>query len=473
MKKSLALLLLALAPALAQDAKDADAPKPARDAKTVALAPLPIERALARVETLARDLPATRKLFPPRKGTMKLAILLVELADCPRPAWGKQAWQEMLFSKESYTRDADGQPAFGSVHDYYREQSGGQLDLEGKVFDWVSIPVKRSELERSQWFSIAAKRSLLNAAVDRLLAREGAGALDAYDALGFIVSGPSAEKYGTVLWPHSDAFVHGSRVWRYYLMHAGTQRFESIGVHAHEIGHVLGLPDEYGVGHHAGSGIYCLMAIGNAGGWDDWVNASAPPVAPRDAFLDFARGQLHELVDRLFKRGAAPLPLRNESGTELFCLQLAAPPATAARPLHICAPCKAALGWVKPIGVAKGQRLFLEPVEDHPADVIALPLAGTERLVLEYRGRRGFDAGLPRSGLLAWRTGSLFRTTLDTLAPGANGELVPAHGVKSVDAAHREGVLWPAGEHATIEVGGARVSHVQEKDGRLYLEVER
>ena len=463
MKRALSVLLLLALPALAEENA-----KPAHEAKTVRLPPLPLERTLEEATKLSRELPLTERVAVKAKGTMKLAILLVELADSPRPSWGKEAWQSMLFSKGQYTHDPDGQPAFGSVHDYYSEQSAGKLDLEGKVFDWIQIPARRATLEERPTVSLSAHRELMGAAIDRLLAREGAHALDDFQALGFIVSGPSAKRYATALWPHSAVLLHKGKIWRYYLMHAGEKRFEPIGTHAHEIGHVLGLPDEYGLGNRSGSGIYCLMAIGNGGGWDDQVAPTAPPVPPREAFRDFARDQLHELVDRLLGK-------RSSSSSELFCQQLGedagAPPITAARPLHLCAPCKAALGWVEPIGLARGQRIYLEPVEDHPGDVVALPLGRGRRLLLEYRGRRGFDAGMPRSGLLAWRTGDRLGASLRTLAAGANGELVPAHGVASVDAAHRDGVQWPWNGHATLELGDLAIAGIEEKDGRLYLEV--
>jgi hypothetical protein len=129
---------------------------------------------------------------------------------------------------------------------------------------------------------------------------------------------------------------------------------------------------------------------------------------------------------------------------------------------------------VQPVGVRTGERVYLEAIEDHPGEVVALPLSGTagKRLLLEYRGRRGFDQGLPRTGLLAWRTGDLLGSTERTLAVAANGELVPAHGIASVDAAHRDGVPWPWKDRSTIALEGARVSGIVEKDGRVYFEVD-
>jgi hypothetical protein len=55
----------------------------------------------------------------------------------------------------------------------------------------------------------------------------------------------------------------------------------------------------------------------------------------------------------------------------------------------------------------------------------------------------------------------------------ANGALVPAHGVASVDAARREGVMWPWKEKTRIEVGGVKVDKIEERASRLYLELSR
>lgn len=491
MKRALllgALAVLTTAPAVAQDAK------PLREARTVPLGPTPLEQAKAPLEALTHLLPPTAKLIPRTRGTVRLAVLLVELADTKRPRWERQSYEDMLFSKGQFTRDPDGQPVHGSVRDYYLEQSARSLDVTGKVFDWVSVPANRKDLETKKQYLPGAKRGVIDAALDRLLAREGPQALDAYDGLGFLVAGDSSVAWGTVLWPHSSVVLHRGKAWRYYLSDAGGSEqggaapgrpvFPTIGVHAHEIGHVLGLPDEYGL-QGGGSGIYCLMAVGNNGGATHFVDPRTPTTSPWDALQKEVKektGELRGQIEKLLRPGAPLAPLapsrdrednEDHERSELFCLTPRANYATAARPLHICAPCKAALGWVKPVALKPGQRVYLEPIEDHPKDVIALPLGGSRRLLLEYRAQRGFDAGLPRSGLLAWRTGDLLGVTRDTLALGANGALLPAHGVSSVDAAAREGVLWPWKEKAAFEHGGVKVEKIEERDGRLYLEIAR
>jgi M6 family metalloprotease-like protein len=470
-------LVLGASVARAEDAPPPPRPgsSPVREAKT---APLPAslqERVTEGLGRVARRSPLTRNLAVATTGKVRLAVVLVELADTPRPAFGPKDWEKALFSSREYVgRDAQGVERHGSVHDYYMEQSAGQLEITGKVFDWVSIAARRAEVEGGVWLSLGARHAVLDGALDALERREGPHALDGFDALSIVVTGGWAKKYGSVLWPHSSLLLHKGKPWRYYLVHAGNQgTFEPIGVPAHELGHVLGLPDEYGIGHRAGSGIYCCMAIGNHGGADAWVPVDAKPLKPFDALEEELKAQLGQNLGDLFGKKKAPAPL--EEAPELFCM--APPPgaeASGTRPLHLCAPCKIALGWVAPVALDPHatQRLYLENVEDHPKDVVAVPLGNGQRLVLEYRAQRGFDAALPRSGLLAWKTGDL-TSNVRALTLGANGELLPAHGVTSVDAAHRgpAAVMFPWLEHRELTVGRVHVRAIEEENGRLYLEV--
>jgi M6 family metalloprotease-like protein len=454
---ALALALLVTTAARADDAR------PAREAETVDLPPSVGERMRGLASLVGRSSRLGRELVPPSSGRFRLAVVLVELADSPRAPFPRSTWERELFS-----RGEPEAPGFcGSVADFYREQTGDRLSIEGTVFDWVRVGAKRAELEPQPTFSITGRRTLFSAALDALLAREGRRALDGFDALSFVVAGPAASRGTSILWSHSSLLVHRGRPWRYYITHSGVERAEPMGVHAHELGHVLGLPDEYGIGPRSGSSIFCLMSVGNYGTTvGGWLPIDAPRLSPLAALERLIPGKIEESLEDLRRA------LGGRRAPELAT--------GSARPLHVCAPCKLALGWSRPIVVdpTVRQRLYLEPVETRPDDVIVVPLdrCGDERLVLEYRGKRGFDRDLPRSGLLAWRTG-IAASGLSRLALGASGEIVPAHGIRSVDAAWRgpDGVLFPFGDKRDFTVRGrsvtVRVSGIEEKDGRLYLEV--
>lgn len=125
-----------------------------------------------------------------------------------------------------------------------------------------------------------------------------------------------------------------------------TFALEKINVVCHEFGHTLGLPDLYGKkGQRESFGPWCAMAGGYHG----------------------------------------PCP-----GS-------------------FCAWSKARIGWCRPtvIDAARPQKLVLRPIQDHPDDVLVIPLnrkdgIGAEFLMLENRAAKGCDVGR-QAGLLIWR----------------------------------------------------------------------
>lgn len=475
--RPLALLAVLAVPALGQQSTPGAQPPP----------PLPgflslAEVSEARVRAPARErwgklgrgllrlVPSVKGLAPPTRGKFRLAVVLVAFSDVPAPAWGPAAFDEALFSRGTYRRTPTGQPAYGSMADYYDENSGKALRLEGRVFDWLTLPLARKDLEPRPLVDPRG-RALFEAALDALLAREGAAALDGFHAVAFVIAGPQARRRGSVLWPHSTALVHRGRAWRYYLMHAddGAGRFEAVGVHCHEFGHVLGLLDKYGVGRGTGLGQWCAMATGAHGGREHGIDVGAPERDFRATARDLLREQVdtaREWLEDLGLGGRAP------------------PGAGEARPLHLCAVCKARLGWVEPVVLdpRTPQRLYLTPVEHDATQVarVLLDADGRTALVLEHRRPVGFDADLPRGGLLVWRTGDP-SAMLRTFVPFEDVELVPAHGVTSTDAALRAPALvpFPLPNRTDVTISGrgaralaVRLSGIREDDaGRLYVEV--
>ncbi len=452
---------------------------------------------------LARSVPGLRGLAPPTTGTLRVAVVLAAFPDVTTPDFGPAEFTRSLFSRAEYTKAPDGARAYGSLADWYAEQSSGALRVEGRVFPWVSLAATREALEPRPLVDPTARRDLFTAALDALLAREGPRALEPFDALAFVVAGGWAGQRGSILWPHSSVLLHRGRPWRYYLMHAGSQGFEPIGVHCHELGHVLGLLDEYGVGgHDTGLGQWCAMADGADGGHADGIAKEAPPRTVEETARDAVKEQLEELRQLLegLGGGRAPTPrggrparpgVETPAGRETPALQgRARAPAPRqgasgglARPLHLCAPCKERLGWATPrtIDPRTSRRIALSPVEGDGRQVarVLLDPAGREALVLEYRGGAGFDAGLPRTGLLVWRTGDPL-AMVRTFVPFLGHELVPAHGVASTDAAERAPleVMFPTPTRREVVVRGSRrgafavrLSGIEEKDGRLVLEV--
>ena len=85
-------------------------------------------------------------------------------------------WETALFSTGEYDdKSPTGQKVYGSLNDYYIEQSCGAFHVEGKVFDWVQVEKKRTDYgEDSNRFA------LLTEALDKLQDRDGKDALKDY-----------------------------------------------------------------------------------------------------------------------------------------------------------------------------------------------------------------------------------------------------------------------------------------------------
>jgi M6 family metalloprotease-like protein len=281
-----------------------------------------------------------------QKPVYRLGVVCVEYPDVKHNAKiTRKNWQEALFSRKTYVNknSPTGQPVYGSLADYYEEQSYGALRVEGEVFSWIEVSKKRSEYGQGD-FNRAA---LLTEALDKLLARDGADALKDIDGLFFLYAGGSVRtNRGNLYWPHRASVTHQGKRWAYFICPEGGERMATISTTCHEFGHLLGLPDLYAQPENPGSegvGGWCAMSIQIGNG----------------------------------------------------------------RPQHFCAWSKEQLGWLKPavIDPTVKQKLVLGPVEDSPRECFKVLVKpdGSEYLLLENRRKKGFDQDLPGEGLLIWR----------------------------------------------------------------------
>src|SRR5262249_38598313 len=73
--------------------------------------------------------------------TYRLGIICIEYPDAKHsPRIPIKAWEESMFSHGTYTKtNATGQTVYGSLYDYYLEQSYGTLKVEGKAFEYVEV----------------------------------------------------------------------------------------------------------------------------------------------------------------------------------------------------------------------------------------------------------------------------------------------------------------------------------------------
>ena len=336
--------------------------------ETVALG---VRRGFSRLELSARL--AGRR---PRDGIFRgsrfrLAVVPLRFAGEAAPSLDARVLSESLLARTG--RAGRG----ASLADYFAAQSHGRLTVEGDVLPAVTLPSARTHYGEMPMG--AHDGSAFEDAARVLETTVGERTLEGFDGVAFLHGGAHEKRAGFALWPHRSTIALGARRVPYYVHAVPASGPVSIGVHCHEFGHLLGLPDAYGAGHRTGSGDFCLMAIGHRGG-------------PLDG-------------------GASPF--------------------------SVCAWCRVQLGWADPVVLDPRvpQRLRLRPVESARDQVAVVPLnaRSDEYLLLESRARIAFDAELPSAGLLVWRVGG--RPTPGQGTYGTHVDLVEAHGIDVFDAA--------------------------------------
>ncbi|MCU0705019.1 MAG: M6 family metalloprotease domain-containing protein [Fimbriiglobus sp.] len=281
----------------------------------------------------------------------KLAVIGIDYPDVKHnEKIGEKDWEASLFSVGKYTeKSATGQTVYGSMADYYKEISYGDLKVEGKFAGWVEVSKKRLEYSTGSGTSTREKSALLTEAVDKLLAKDK-DALKDTDGVFFLFAGPPVTNVtrGSLYWPHRANFRHSNKSWPYFIVSElnRSEKMTDISVFCHEFGHMLGLPDLYARPEEPGMegvGPWCAMSQQLPNG----------------------------------------------------------------RPQHFSAWSKMQLGWVKPtmIDPRVKQKVVLSPIEDDPTQCVKVPLRtdGSEYLLLENRRKKGWDTELPAEGLLIWR----------------------------------------------------------------------
>lgn len=312
---------------------------------------------------------------PPSSGSTNLPVILVNFSDRTTTNT-PQEFQSLLFGTGTY-----------SLKDYYQEVSSGSFTLSpgpAGIVGWVQAPNTHDYYGSNNasgddmWPGDLVYEAVQAAdATVNFANYDGDG--DCYvDAVAIVHQGTGEDQAGTPatdIWSHrwtlSSAKSFGRSHYGTYTTNdactanPGTmvkindyimqpERYgtgiATVGVFAHEFGHVMGLPDLYDTdGSSEGVGEWSLMAAGS------WTYLS--------------------------RQGD--------------------------RPSHLDPWSKYKLGWVAPQKVTSAQAGFsFAPVETTAAVVQLLegsPASGTgEYFLLENRQQTGFDAGIPASGLVVW-----------------------------------------------------------------------
>jgi len=285
-------------------------------------------------------------------------IILVDFSDnvADTVNHGEAAFNELLFSTGTY--------ATGSMNDYYLENSNQKVGITGVITVWLRMPQLYSYYTNGQAgfgnYPQNAQKLTEDAveAADSLVDfsqfdNDGDGYVD---ALFVVHAGPGRETTGSNNDIHSHAWSISPQrrdgVWiQRYSMEPETQgnHLTTMGVFAHEFGHVLGLPDLYDTDYSSsGVGYWSVMSGGSWGG----------------------------------------------------------PPGLGgATPVHFDVWCKSRLGWAKPIRLTSDSaNVFVPPIE---GDSTAYRLwtngdVSSQYFLAEYRKRTGFDTYVPGEGLLLW-----------------------------------------------------------------------
>lgn len=275
----------------------------------------------------------------------------------------------------------------GSIRDYFLECSYGALDMITvnlpSSTSWQSVPQTaayyangENGLKDASYPNNAQKlvEDAL-AAADPLVDfsdydNDGDGWLD---ALMIIHTGPGAEFTDDLndIWSHkwgiSPQELDGVWISTYSMMpeYWSAPGDITIGVFAHELGHVLGLPDLYDTDNSSkGLGRWCLMA---GGAWNGFLGDS---------------------------------------------------------PSHLSAWCKVKLGFTTPI--TPTTELLAAPFPQVETDSVIYRLwdngsASAEYFLIENRQQTGFDASLPASGLLIWHIDTVQANNQNEWYPGNTG----------------------------------------------------
>ncbi len=319
------------------------------------------------------------KRIPEAIGTKKALVILIDFPDNPHQ------YPKISFDSLIYYENCN------SLRDYYTEVSYGKFTIsqQSYISDWVRAPHNYSyyigdsfglypgNFPRNVQGIVWAACSLADPVIDFSQFDEDNN--DTVDAIFIVHAGPGAEETRNInyVWSHQwqlsntgsgcpGAYPTDDGV---YIDHYSMEpeKFEShtgritVGVFAHEFGHILGLPDLYDRDYSTyGLGIFAIMAAGSWG-----------------------------------RKSEQDLP--------------------GSSPVHFCAWSKYQLGWVQPVPVERiGNSKLIDQKLPPSADtgkiyrLLSDPdgpdwewSGGSgEYFLVENRHQSGFDKSLPGNGLL-------------------------------------------------------------------------
>ncbi|KAF2179017.1 M6 metalloprotease [Zopfia rhizophila CBS 207.26] len=285
----------------------------------------------------------------PLRGSIKIAIVLVDFQDRKMAPGVKERFQDLFFSTRKIPT--------GSVTEYYQEVSQNKISLTGEVVGPFTLSRNLAYYANGNYGRGWPEPNSMTMADEALTAADGHINFKPYDNDGngyvdaFVVvhAGSGAEQTGNVndIWSVKWSLPQERRVDDVNVYGFLTIPEDAkIGVSAHEIGHlVFGWPDLYDTDNSsAGIGNWCVMSYGSWGGGGD-------------------------------------------------------------RPVHPSAWCKATQGWIDVIPEKENHQITLADIKSG-YKVHRLwkdgDTSSPEYYLIENRQLTGFDEFLPGAGLLVW-----------------------------------------------------------------------
>ncbi|KAF2201430.1 M6 metalloprotease [Delitschia confertaspora ATCC 74209] len=286
----------------------------------------------------------------PLRGSLKIAIVLVEFQDVKMAAGAIERFQDLFFST--------GKIPTGSVTEYYSEVSRGHISFTGEVVGPFTLSHDMGHYANGNFGRGWPEPNSQTMAAEALEAARGKLNFKPYDNDGngyvdaFVVvhAGTGAETtlntsdIWSVKWVlPEEKTVDGVNIYGFLTIPEDAK----IGVSAHEIGHlVFGWPDLYDIDNTSwGIGNWCLMSYGSWGGGGD-------------------------------------------------------------RPVHPSAWCKANQGWIDVVNETENhQNISLRDVKsEYKAHRLWKDgdASSSEYFLVENRQLTGYDESLPGAGLLVW-----------------------------------------------------------------------